>query len=351
MNRFKIALYPGDGIGKEVMDACVTLLEALEKKDGGFSLEMTGFPWSVDYYEEHGRVTAEDYLEQLKGFDAILLGALGDPSRVPDHEAVRPLLEIRQRFDQYAGVRPACILPGMTSPIVGKGEKEIDFVIIRENSEGEYIDMGGVFKHDQPDEFALQTAVHSRKGIERILRYGFELAQKRRKKLTLATKSNVLRYGMVLWDKVLEEVKGDYPDVEAGKQYVDAAAMNFIRQPETFDVVVASNLFGDILSDIGGVLSGSLGLIPSACINAEKRYPSMFEPVHGSAPDIAGQGIANPVAMFLSAAMMLEFLDQDGASQKLNKAVHDCLEQGERTGDIGGNLNTQEMTKAVIARL
>lgn len=344
---FRIALYPGDGIGPEVLDQARRVLTAAQERVGGFALEMTRFPWGGDYYFQEGRVAPPDLLDRLRGFDAIFLGALGDPARIPDHVTLDPLMRMRQGFDQYACLRPCRLLAGVKSPLADAGT--IDLVVVRENSEGEYAICGGRVRQGEPDEVAIQTAVHSRRGVERIVRFGFELARTRRRRLTMITKSNALRYGMVLWDDVLECVKGDYPDVEANRQHADAAAMDLVRRPAMYDVIVASNLFGDVLSDLGGAIVGGLGLAPSANINPERRFPSMFEPVHGSAPDIAGKGIANPVAQILSGAMMLEWLGQTQAAELIRRAVGAAIVSGARTPDLGGKLTTVQMTDRIVA--
>lgn len=347
MKRFRIALYPGDGIGVEVLEQAVRVLEHTQKVIGGFELEMTSFPWGGDYYFTHGRVMPEDYLDVLRPFDAIFLGALGDPLRLPDHLTLEPLIGIRQRFDQYACLRPSRLFHGVSCPLAKPGN--IDLIVVRENSEGEYTVCGGRVKQGQPDEVAIQTAVHTRRGIERILRFGFQLAGKRSRRLTMITKSNALTFGMVLWDEMLEQVRTEFPDIQADRMHADAAAMDFVRRPERFDVVVATNLFGDILSDLGGIIAGGLGLAASANINPERKFPSMFEPVHGSAPDIAGQGIANPAAAILSGAMMLEWLGLDRAAVAIRAAVDRALAGGKTTRDLGGQLTTQQMTDQVIA--
>ena len=260
-------------------------------------------------------------------------------------------MQIRQAFDQFACVRPANLFPGLTSVLSGRTAEDIDFVVIRENSEGEYIDNGGRFKQGTPDEVAVQTAVHTRKGVERILRFAFETARKRRNKLTMATKSNAQKYSYVMWDDILDELKSEYPEVEAERMHCDAAVMNLVRWPDRFDVIVASNLFGDLLTDLGGILGGGLGLAPSSNENPTKEFPSMFEPVHGSAPDIAGQGIANPVAAILSLAMMFEHLDCPKAAEDVRQAVAAALAGGAKTPDLGGKLTTAEMGDAVLAHL
>ncbi|MBI3852739.1 MAG: tartrate dehydrogenase [Verrucomicrobia bacterium] len=351
MKEFKIAVYPGDGIGPEVVDEAVRISEAVQNQTGEFILRLTRLTWGADYWKATGQVVPDNFLEILKPFDAIFFGAAGDPMRIPDHITLEPLVHIRQEFDQYACVRPARLYRGVTSPLVIKTSSEIDFVVVRENSEGEYVNMGGRFKVGHPEELALQTAVHTRRGIERILRFGFHLAQTRRRRLTMITKSNAQRYAFVLWDEILDEMRHSFPDVSAEKQHVDAAAMNFVRCPERFDVVVASNLFGDILTDLGGIISGGLGLAPSANLNPERKFPSLFEPVHGSAPDIAGKGIANPVAAILSAAMMLEWLSLAKPAAAIKRAVETALNNGARTPDLGGKLSTRQMGDQIISHL
>jgi tartrate dehydrogenase/decarboxylase/D-malate dehydrogenase len=317
----------------------------------GFAVKFTEFDWGLRHYQQHGIVVPEDFLEVLRPFDAILLGAVGWPAILPDHVTLAPLVKIRQAFDQYACVRPAKLFPGVRCPLAGKTPHDIDFVVIRENSEGEYVDQGGRLKRGTPDEVAVQTALHTRKGIERILRYGFALARQRRSKLTMITKSNAQKYGYVLWDEILEELAPQFPDVAADKQHCDAAAMNFVRSPEQFDVVVASNLFGDLLTDLGGVISGGLGLAPSTNTNPERTFPSMFEPVHGSAPDIAGRGIANPIAAILSAAMLLDHLPQPRAAARIRTAVASTLASGLGTPDLGGKLTTSQLGSEVVQRM
>ena len=350
MQSYRITAYPGDGIGQEVTAETLRVLDAVQ--DGGdFRLEVTRVPWGSDYYRRHGAMVPDDYLEQLAPCDAIFLGAIGDPARIPDHLTLTPLIRIRQRFDQYACVRPARLFPGVRTPLAGKGPEDIDLVVIRENSEGEYVDNGGRFRVGTPDEFAVQTALHTRKGIERILRFGFRMAGTRRGHLTMITKSNAQRYGFVLWDQVLEQLRAEYPDIEVAKYHIDAAVMNLVRWPERFDVVVASNLFGDILTDLTGILAGGLGQAPSSNINPERRFPSMFEPVHGSAPDIAGQGIANPTAAILSGANMLRWLGEERAAVAVEQAVEATFAQGHGTPDLGGDLNTQAFTDRILGNL
>lgn len=351
MKTYRIALYPGDGIGPEVTLQALRVLQEVQRLLGGFRCEFTEFPWGVDYWRRTGQAVPDDFLEQLRPFDAILLGAVGWPAEMPDHLSLAPLVRIRQAFDQYACVRPAQLFPGVPCVLAGKHPADVDFVVIRENSEGEYIDNGGRFKRGTPEEFAVQTALHTRKGIERILRFGFEMARSRRQRLTMATKSNAQRYAYVLWDEILDELAPEYPDITADKQHCDAALMNIVRWPERFDVIVASNLFGDLLTDLGGLVAGGLGLAPSCNLNPPRQYPSLFEPVHGSAPDIAGRGIANPIAAILSAAMMLDHLGQPKAAARVRGAVERALVSRHRTLDLGGQLSTRAMGDAIVQGL
>ena len=348
---YKIAVYPGDGIGPEVIDETLRLLKAVQEKDGTFQLEFQTFPWGFEYWQQTGKVVPDDYLDTLREYDAILLGAVGWPEKLSDHITLAPLVRIRQAFDQYACVRPARLYPGLRSVLADKTSEHIDLVVIRENSEGEYVDNGGRFRRDTSQDVAIQTAVHTRHGVERILRFGFEYARSRRNHLTMITKSNAQRYSFVLWDEVLDQIKDDYSDVETTRQHCDAAVMNFVRCPENFDVVVASNLFGDLLTDLGGILGGGLGLAPSCNLDPSGEAPSMFEPVHGSAPDIAGQGIANPTAAVLSAAMMLDHLKLSAAADAIRKAVAQTLASGDGTPDLGGTLTTTQMGDRLIASL
>jgi tartrate dehydrogenase/decarboxylase/D-malate dehydrogenase len=351
MHEYKLAIYPGDGIGIDVVREGVKSLRGAELRFG-LRLHMTEFDWGHRYWQRTGKAAPDDYLDTLRLFDAVYLGALGDPRHVPDHITLVPLIKIRQTFDQYVCLRPAQLLPGVSTPLANKQPGDIDILVVRENSEGEYVDAGGLFKTGQADEVSLQTAIHTRKGVERILRYSFELARRRRGHLTMATKSNAWKYGMVMWDRVLSEVSKDYPDVRSDKYHIDALSMNFVRCPEVYDVVVGSNLFGDILSDLGGAIVGSLGLAPSANINPERKFPSLFEPVHGSAPDIAGKGIANPIAAIRSAAMMLDFLGEATAAQAIEAAVASNLAEGRvRTPDLGGRNSTVEVGDDIAARI
>ncbi len=349
MKTHRIALYPGDGIGPEVVEATVIVLQALKRQLGGFHLECERFDWGMAHYERHGRVAPENFLETLRTFDAIFLGAVGWPGRLPDHVTLAPLIKLRQAFDLYACVRPARTFPGVAGPL--RSDQPIDLVVVRENSEGEYVDNGGVLAAGTPGEVAVQTAVHSRRGVERILRFAFDLARKRRRRLAMITKSNAQRYAYVLWDKVLAELAPQFADVAIEKLHIDAATLELVRRPHTFDVIVGSNLFGDILSDLTGGITGSLGLNPSANLDPERRNPSLFEPVHGSAPDIAGQGIANPAGAILSAAMMLEWLGENKAAVAVRHAVERAFAEGNLTPDLGGKLTTNELTAAIVKRL
>jgi len=351
MKTYRIALIPGDGIGKEVIAAGVQVLEAAA--GGDFALACEPFDWGCEYYMRTGRMMPEGGLEQLRPFDAIYLGAIGHPT-VPDHISLRELLlKIRFGFDLYVNLRPVEILPGLESPLRGKSAAEINMLFIRENTEGEYCGLGGRFKRGTPDEFAIQQAVFTRKGVERVIRYAFEQARRRSKRLASATKSNALQYSMVLWDEVLREVARDYPDVAVASYHVDALAARMITHPESLDVVVGSNLFADILTDIGGALQGSLGVAASANLNPTARLgPPMFEPVHGSAPDIAGRDIANPIAALWAAALMLEHLGEGAAGARLMNALKAVTAEGQvRTPDLGGTNTTAEVAAAVSTRL
>ena len=349
MNTHRIALYPGDGIGIDVTDAAVAALEAVERQSGTFRLEFDRFDWGMAHYDKFGRVAPEDFLETLRRFDAIFLGAVGWPARLPDHVTLAPLIRLRQSFDLYACVRPARTFAGVPGPL--RSDQPIDVVVVRENSEGEYVDNGGTVGAGTPFEIATQTAVHTRRGVERILRFSFDLSRTRRRRLAMITKSNAQRYAYVLWDKVLAETAPQFPDVTVEKLHIDAATLELVRRPHTFDVIVGSNLFGDILSDLTGGITGSLGLNPSANLNPERRFPSLFEPVHGSAPDIAGRGIANPSAAVLSAAMMLDWLGEPRAAERLRTAVERALGAGHLTPDVGGRLTTSEMTRTIVQQL
>lgn len=353
MKEFRIAVIPGDGAGQEVIPEARRVL-ARVGETRGLRFAFDDYDWGAEYYFRHGRMMPPGALEQLHSSDAILLGAVGHPN-IPDHVTLNGLLlPIRRAFDLYANVRPAFLYPGVESPLAGRTGASIDMVVVRENTEGEYAPVGGFLYAHQPEEVAIQTAVFTRRGVERIVRFAFELALRRgkKKRVTSITKSNAQAYGMVLWDRTFQSVAAEFPEVTTESLLVDAAAMNFIRRPESFDVVVASNLFGDILSDLSAIIVGSLGLAPSANLDPSRRHPSMFEPVHGSAPDIAGQGVVNPLAAILSAAMMLDHLEAAGAARDIEAAVASVLAEGKvRTRDLGGNSTTREMTDAVIERI
>jgi len=348
MKQYSIAVIPGDGVGQEVTPAAIQVLEAAGRRFG-FGFEFTEFAWGGDYYRAHGRMMPPDGLELLRPMDAILLGAIGDP-KIPDHITLNGLLlPIRRGFDQYANVRPAILYPGVSSPLAKPGD--IDMVVVRENTEGEYAQVGGFVHHGAPEEVAIQSAVFTRRGIDRVVRFAFDLARKRnkRKLVTSITKSNAQGFGMVLWDRAFQIVAAEYPDIQTESLLVDAAAMNFIRRPQSFDVVVASNLFGDILSDVSAILTGSIGLAPSANLDPTRRNPSMFEPVHGSAPDIAGLGVVNPMAAIFSAGMMLDHFGEEKAGRAVERAVADVLARKEvSTPDLGGVAKTAQITEAVI---
>jgi tartrate dehydrogenase/decarboxylase / D-malate dehydrogenase len=353
MKTYRIAVIAGDGIGQEVIPAGIRVLEAAGARFG-FQFEWTHFPWGSDYYFEHGAMMPADALDQLRPMDAIYLGAVGDP-RLQDNVTLNGLLlPIRRTFDQYACVRPSVLYEGARSPLADKQPGTIDFFVVRENTEGEYSQIGGNLYSGTPDEVAIQTAVFTRHGTERVIRFAFELARKRdkRKLLTSVTKSNAQGFSMTFWDRVFAEVSKDYPDIRTESLLVDAACMDLVRRPESFDVIVASNLFGDILTDLGAIITGSLGLAPSANLNPERKYPSMFEPVHGSAPDIAGKGLANPLATILSGAMMLEHLGESETARKMEESVTTVLASAAvLTPDLGGAAKTNEVGAAVIAQL
>lgn len=352
---FRIAVIPGDGIGKEVVPEGLRVLEHLAERSGGrFAFSFESFPWGCEYYLETGRMMDEDGLERLQPFDAIYFGAVGWPD-VPDHISLWGLrLAICQGFDQYACVRPVQLLPGITSPLANATPESIDWVVVRENSEGEYAGIGGRSLAGRGDasEVALQTALFTEKACERIIRYAFDLARSRkRRKVTSVTKSNAQQYAMTLWDEVFARVAADYPDVATEQFLVDAMAARFVLQPDSLEVVVGSNLFGDILSDLGSAIAGSLGIAASANIDPERRHPSMFEPVHGSAPDIAGQGIANPSAAIWSAALMLEHLGLADEAAAMLDAIRATTASGVVTPDLGGKATTTEVTEAILSHL
>lgn len=348
MTTYRIAAIPADGIGPEVIAAGLQVLEVLARRDGGFDLDVQSFGWGSDYYKAHGEMMPKDGLEQLKDFDAIFFGAVGAPD-VPDHITLWGLrLPICQGFDQYANVRPTRILPGIRSPLQGVGPGDLDWVIVRENSEGEYSGHGGRAHRGLPEEVGTEVAIFTRVGVTRIMRHAFRLAQSRpRKLLTVVTKSNAQRHGMVMWDEIAAEVAREFPDVTWDKMLVDAMTVRMVKAPQSLDTIVATNLHADILSDLAGALAGSLGVAPTGNIDPERRFPSMFEPIHGSAFDITGKGIANPVATFWTAAQMLEHLGERAAAVRLMQAVEKVCADGVMTPDVGGDATTQQVADAV----
>ncbi len=351
VNRHALAVIPGDGIGQETVPEALMVADRVGAISGRFHLERRELDWSCAYYLQHGRMMPEDGLEILRDHEAIFLGAVGYPP-VPDHVSLWGLLlPIRRGFDQYVNLRPVKILKGVESPLRGYQAGDIDFMVIRENTEGEYSNIGGRLRPDTPEEVVVQNSVFTRMGTERVMRHAFEMARARRGKLTAATKSNGLNYSMPFWDQVFREVGRDFPDVEQQLFHVDALASYFVTRPDRFDVVVASNLFGDILTDLGGAIQGGLGLAAAANINPERRYPSMFEPVHGSAPDIAGKDIANPVAQLWTAKLMLEHLGYPEEGGWIMEAVEATLQAQVKTPDLGGTATTGEFVNEVLRRL
>jgi tartrate dehydrogenase/decarboxylase/D-malate dehydrogenase len=358
MKTHKIAVIAGDGIGKEVMPEGLRALEATAKRFD-IGLEFTTFEWAdCDYYAKHGKMMPDDWKEQLSGFEAIYFGAVGWPDTVPDHISLwGSLLKFRREFDQYVNLRPVRLMPGVPCPLANKKPGDIDFYVVRENTEGEYSSVGGRMFEGTERELVLQEAVFTRHGTDRILKYAFELAQRRPKKhLTAATKSNGIAISMPYWDERVAAMGEQYGDVKWDKYHVDILAARFVLSPERFDVVVASNLFGDFLSDLGPACAGTIGIAPSANLNPERTFPSLFEPVHGSAPDIYGRNIANPIAMIWSGAMMFEFLGQgdarySAAHDAIVQAMETCLTQGPRTPDMGGSASTTEAGQAISAWL
>ena len=349
MKKLAIAVIPGDGIGKEVVPEALRVLDAVAEIHGGLEFNYSHYPWSCEYYIQHGEMMPKDGLEQISQSDAIFLGAVGDPSLVPDHVSLAGLLlKIRREFQQVINVRPAKMLEGMVSPL--SRPENFDIMIVRENSEGEYSSIGGRV-HSGEDEVVVQNAVFTKKGVSRVMQYGFEIAQSRGGRLTSATKSNGIAHSMPFWDEVFNELSANYPDVKTNSEHIDALSAFFITKPQTLDVVVASNLFGDILSDIGAAIMGSIGIAPAGNINLNGKFPSMFEPVHGSAPDIYGKGIANPIGQIWTAKMMLDHLGEPEMGALVLQAIEDTLQQGIKTGDIGGNSNTKEVADAVIEAL
>lgn len=349
MRNYSIAAIPADGIGPEVISAGVAVLHALTRHDPQLTFTVQTFDWGSDYYKQHGVMMPEDGLQTLKTFDAIYFGAVGAPD-VPDHITLWGLrLPICQGFDQYANVRPTKILPGVTSPLRNRGPSDLDWVIVRENSEGEYSGNGGRAHRGLPEEVGTEVAIFTRVGVTRIMRYAFKLAQSRpRKLLTVVTKSNAQRHGMVMWDEIAAEVAQEFPDVQWDKMLVDAMTHRMTLHPQSLDTIVATNLHADILSDLAGALAGSLGVAPTANIDPERRFPSMFEPIHGSAFDITGKGIANPIATFWTAVQMLEHLGERDAAALIMQGIEYVCAQGILTPDVGGTANTAEVTRAVV---
>ena len=353
MTTRNIAVIRGDGIGVDVIEEGLKVIRAAGYRLES-ALEFTEFPWGSDYYFKHGEMMPDDALDTLAKFDQIYLGAVGHPD-LQDHVTLNGLLlPIRRRFDQYVCERPSVLHPGVSSPLRDKAAGDIDMVVIRENAEGEYANVGGFQYRGFPDEIGIQTSVFTRRGCERVIRYAFELALSRdgKRRVTSVTKSNAQGYGLIVWDEAFERVSAEYPGVETESLLVDAACMDFVRRPESFDVVVASNLFGDILTDIGAIITGSMGTAPSGNIDPSRRFPSMFEPVHGSAPDIAGRGIANPMAAIMSGSMMLRFMGEADAAAAIDRAVLDVLEDARAlTPDLGGVASTSDVGDAVAARV
>jgi tartrate dehydrogenase/decarboxylase/D-malate dehydrogenase len=351
MKTFHIAVIPGDGIGKEVVPEGIRVLEAAGERFG-FRFNWHNFDWSCETYVKTGKMMPDDGLRQLRPYDAIFLGAVGHPS-VPDHVSLWGLLiPIRRGFRQYANLRPVHLFDGIETPLKNWKPGQIDFCVVRENNEGEYSNIGGRIYDGTDEEMAVQQSVFTRRGVNRVLRFAFELARKRRKHLTSATKSNGIMHTMPFWDECFHQMATEYPDVRTDQFHIDILSAHFVRHPDWFDVVVGSNLFGDILSDLGPAVVGSIGIAPSGNLNPEKEFPSMFEPVHGSAPDIAGKGIANPIAQVWSGAMMLRHLGASEAADAIENAISDVLAKSEvRTADIGGQASTKEMGAAIAARV
>lgn len=350
LKRFRLAAIPGDGIGTEVVSAGVDVLHAIAQREGSVEFNVDEFDWGGDYYKKHGRMMPDDGREQIRDHDAILFGSAGHPD-IPDHITLWGLrLAICQPFDQYANVRPTRVLPGITSPLRNVQDKELDWVIVRENSEGEYAGVGGRVHQGSPLEAATDVAMFTRPGVERIMRFAFCLAQSRpRKLLTVVTKSNAQRHAMVMWDEIASEIAGEFPDVTWDRMLVDAMTMRMVAKPESIDTVVATNLHADILSDLAAALSGSLGIAPTANLNPERAFPSMFEPIHGSAFDIMGKGIANPIGTFWSSVMLLEHIGEKPAATRLMRAIEQVTADPLfHTPDLGGKATTREVTDAVI---
>lgn len=349
MKQFHIAVIAGDGIGPEVIDEGKKVFSGIAQMDGTFSVSFEDFPWGCEYYLKSGEMMPENGLDLLRGYDAIYLGAVGYPG-VPDHVSLGDLLlRIRRGFDEYINLRPVRLLHGAPCPLADISPRDIDMIVVRENSEGEYANVGARLYPGTPRETALQTGVFSRHGCERVIRYAYELARREKRTLTSISKGNALRYSMVFWDEIFAEIGKEYPDVETHSLLVDAASMFFVKDPKRFGVVVTSNLFGDILTDLGAAIAGGMGLAAGANLNPERHYPSMFEPIHGSAPDIAGQGIANPLASIWSVAQMLDFLGETEWSERVLRAIETLLvEKKTLTPDLGGTAHTSDIGHAVL---
>ena len=350
MKTYRIATVPGDGIGQEIVPQGVKVLQKAAQTFA-FNLTFDLYPWGAGYYQEHGDFMPADGIETLKSYDAIYFGAVGLPTVDDTLPAMMYTFKVRTSLEQYVNYRPVRLLHGLDGPLRHKLPEHIDFVVIRENNEGEFVQNGKIQYPDKPYGFATETNLFTRAGIERIAHYSFQLARKRRKRLTNVTKSNTLIYTLAYWDRVIAEVATQYPDVEYRQMYVDNAAASFVLRPEVFDVVLTTNMIGDILSDLGGAIMGSLGLGPSGNINPEKNFPSMFEPIHGSAPDIAGQGIANPIGQIWSGALMLEHLGEKVAADAIVQAIEKVIAAGLHTVDLGGTASSQDLTEAIIAQL
>jgi len=356
MKSYHIAIIPGDGVGKEVAGEAVKTINAAAGKYG-FRVSYAEFDWGCDYYLKHGAMGPANLLDVLKGCDAIFLGCIGDAAKVPDHISLTLLLQIRKGFDQYVNLRPIQLYPGVDTPVRTATPETVDMVVIRENTEGEYSSMGGFFKRGTPDGFAIQNAIFTQKGCERVMRYAFQIARKRKKLgnkapvglVTNCTKSNALNYSMVFWDSVFDQIAGEFPDVKTDMALVDAMTMWFVKNPQNFDVIVASNLFGDIITDLGAMLQGGMGFAAGGNINPEKKYPSMFEPIHGSAPKYAGRNIVNPIASIESARMLLDHIGEEQAAADVQQAVKKVLAAGKiRTKDMGGSHTTSETGDAIV---
>lgn len=347
---YKLAVIPGDGIGNEIVPMALKTMEKAAEMEG-FQLDKHFFPYGASYYKNHGTFMPEGAMEELKGFDALLFGAVGLPEVDDTLPAKEYTFKVRTEFEQYVNYRPVKFLPGIPSPLRDKHTEDVDFVIIRENTEGEFVLAGKILRPESKEGLATQTSIFTRKGIERIAHFSFKLARKRRKLVTNVTKSNTLIHSLAYWDSVVAEVAQQYPDVDYRKMYVDNAAASFVLRPEIFDVVLTTNMIGDILSDLGGAIMGSLGLGPSGNLNPEKDFPSMFEPIHGSAPDIAGKGIANPIGTIWSGALLLEHIGEAKAAQLIIKAIETVCQQGMKTTDLGGSSSTEEITEAILSEM